>query len=905
MRRQVIASAAMALFMTFDGGDLAVAQEAGGGTSGTPQTTTPPATTSPAPPAGQTTTPQTATPPTTTPTPTTPGQTTAPGAQGTKLPEVQVIQEQPKPKPKPVEQAVKPKKTPTPVAAQAAPPPPAVAATAPEGPSYAVPVESDMVKMSPIGSEIPLEKVPHSVSQLNSADIARDKTVMVQEALTTRVPGIVIGDLQGNQFQTNVQFRGFEASPVNGVAQGLAVYQNGVRINEAFGDIVNWDFLPTNAINNITVMTGNPVFGLNALGGSISIDMKNGFNFHGADVDTEFGSFGRKQVSTEAGMQSGGMAIYGSFEAINDDGFRDFSEAEIRRGYADVGIRNENSEFHFNFTGADNKVGVTSAAPEALLAINRELTFTSPQTTENTLQMYSVNGTVRATDDITLSGVTYYRHYTQKHVDGNLLDNPQDCSEATPPLTAGTLCSGNTQVLGNGSPILLSQFDPDAVFGTIDRTSQNANSEGITLQAVDNARLFEHRNQFTIGTSYDHGRVGYTANSELGTFKPKFVVAGTGLILSGSDDFNPRVLTTTNDYFGTYFTDTFDITDQLALTVGGRFNWARIQIEDDTGEDPFLNGVNFYHRFNPTVGLTYEFSKALNWFGGYSEANRAPTPAELACADPENPCLIESFLTSDPPLKQVVSHTWETGLRGTVTNWNNSERYDWGVGLFHTLNADDIFSAASTATGRGFFQNVGDTLRQGVEANIAYRSKHLFWYANYTFLDATFQSVIPIFPSPNHPDSSALFDCPPDPDNPTAEPTTCFTVDKGDRIPGIPQHIFKAGFDYWLTPQWKFGADLLAASNQIFFGDEANLSNPLAGYTRINLHSSYDICDNVQVYGLIQNLTDNDYAVYGTYFSVDDAEGPAEVAGRDLGDNPRTVTPAIPFAAYGGLKVKF
>jgi iron complex outermembrane recepter protein len=121
-----------------------------------------------------------------------------------------------------------------------------------------------------------------------------------------------------------------------------------------------------------------------------------------------------------------------------------------------------------------------------------------------------------------------------------------------------------------------------------------------------------------------------------------------------------------------------------------------------------------------------------------------------------------------------------------------------------------------------------------------------------------------IFPSPNHPDSAALFDCPPDPNDPTAEPTTCFTVHKGDRIPGIPQHIFKAGFDYWLTPQWKFGADLLAASNQIFFGDEANLSSPLAGYARINLHSSYDITDNVQVYGLIQNLTDNDYAVYGT-----------------------------------------
>jgi outer membrane receptor protein involved in Fe transport len=83
------------------------------------------------------------------------------------------------------------------------------------------------------------------------------------------------------------------------------------------------------------------------------------------------------------------------------------------------------------------------------------------------------------------------------------------------------------------------------------------------------------------------------------------------------------------------------------------------------------------------------------------------------------------------------------------------------------------------------------------------------------------------------------------------------------------------------------------------------LSRPLAGYARINLHSSYDITSNVQVYGLIQNLTDNDYAVYGTYYSTEDAEGPAEVAGRDLGDNPRTVTPAIPFAAYGGIKVKF
>jgi len=108
-----------------------------------------------------------------------------------------------------------------------------------------------------------------------------------------------------------------------------------------------------------------------------------------------------------------------------------------------------------------------------------------------------------------------------------------------------------------------------------------------------------------------------------------------------------------------------------------------------------------------------------------------------------------------------------------------------------------------------------------------------------------------------------------------------------------------------MTTQWKVGADLVAASDQIFYGDEANLNRPLAGYAKVNLHTSYDITDHVQVYGLFENLLDKDYSTYGTYYSVDDAEGPSGVAKVNLGDNPRTVVPAIPFAAYGGLKVRF
>ena len=34
--------------------------------------------------------------------------------------------------------------------------------------------------------------------------------------------------------------------------------ENGVRVNEVFGDIVNWDFIPETAINRMTLMPSNP-----------------------------------------------------------------------------------------------------------------------------------------------------------------------------------------------------------------------------------------------------------------------------------------------------------------------------------------------------------------------------------------------------------------------------------------------------------------------------------------------------------------------------------------------------------------------------------------------------------------------------------------------------------------------
>ncbi len=697
--------------------------------------------------------------------------------------------------------------------------------------------------MSPVaGSDIPIGKFPGAVGRASASDIQRTGDASVPEQLQNSVPGAILSDAQGNVFQRDLQFRGFDASPVNGQAQGIAVYQNGVRINESFGDIVNWDFLPDSAINGITIIGANPVFGLNAIGGAAVIVMRDGFNFQGVETDARVGSFGRVQGSVAAGANSGPWGAFVALEQIQDDGFRDFSESEVKRLYADIGVKGDGKEFHLNYTQADNEVGVTAAVPVELLDLGWSRTFTSPQTTENTMRMLSLNGSVKATPSMTISGVGYYRWFKQKHVDGNIFE--------AVPCDGGQICSEDEDDPGERNPLVdadgnTRDYVPGTSYGSIDRTSQDANSYGVSLQAVEKTPLLSQPNQFLFGASYDHGNVKYGANSELGFFGPKFVVNSFNdpvLSLLARTMISSRAPSTTiNDYVGLYFSDTVDLTSRLALTVGGRWNYARIQIKNDAfeaGEDDdgnpnvdLLSGTHEFYRFNPMAGLTYKLWDGLMAYGSYAEANRAPTAAELACADPDNPCLIESFLTADPPLKQVVSRTFELGVRGDLATWNGDQKLEWTAGVFRTENTDDILAIASSSNGRGFFTNAGDTLRQGVELGVQYQDRRLSAYANYAYIDATFRTPN-IFSSPDNPNEDAHVDCDTGASDPDAD---CIKVNPGDRIPGIPRHRFKAGFDYWMTSKWKFGADVVAASDQYFLGDEGNDNKPLAGYATVDL----------------------------------------------------------------------
>ena len=458
-------------------------------------------------------------------------------------------------------------------------------------------------------------------------------------------------------------------------------------------------------------MSNNPVFGLNAIGGALSIGMKDGFLYQGAEIDGRIGSFGRRQLGIQAGQKSGSFAGYAAFETIHDSGWRDFSPTNIQRKYADIGAKGSAVEMHLNYTGAVSKLAVT-AAPVELLDLRWANTYTSPQVTKSEVDMVSLNGTVTVTP--TLSSLASAITATSSSA----------ASTATSPTSRNAITASTTSSVsmvtpppysldGAGNPL-----DPAILngspAGSLDRTTTQTDSFGASAQVVEKSKLFGLGNQFLIGGSYDHGKVAYTAASELGTIGPQFVISPTGISLTAPADVTPRSLTATTNYYGLYFTDTFDVTDRLSITGGGRYNVAQIDLRTyKAGNFPELTGSHPYSRFNPISVPPTRCSPAFRSTAVIPEANRAPTPVELACSNPDKPCIIESFLTADPELNQVVSHTYEAGLRGELGRVDRVARLEFR--LLPYLEHGRHHRRGPPTTGRGYFTNAGATLRQGVK----------------------------------------------------------------------------------------------------------------------------------------------------------------------------------------------
>jgi outer membrane receptor protein involved in Fe transport len=718
---------------------------------------------------------------------------------------------------------------------------------------------------------------PSNNTRIDAAEIARTGSPAAADTLQRLVPGVDIQGPTGNMLSPDVVYRGFVSSPVQGTPQGLAVYQNGIRVNEAFGDTMNWDMLPTFAIASMDLISNNPAFGLNALGGAINIRMKDGFNYQGGRFEVSGGSYGRIQGAIDYGKQVGNFSFYGALEGVQDQGYRQYGASTIRRFYGDLGYRAEGNEYHLTAGLAYNQFGAAGSSPVEMLQQDWSSVYTTPQTLNTQMGQIALSGNFNLSPSWSLSANAYVRRYIEHIVDGNPT-NAQPCDDPT------KLCYNDTSTPANGlnGQQLNNPFPSNAVLGEIDRSTILTTSTGTSAQLSNNDTLFGFKNHATFGASFDYGTTNYSASAELGTVLPNYVVVGSGTYLGASGDpvsIGPVNVVAINRYLGINALDAIDLTDKLTLSAGARFNLASISLSDQLGGS--VNGNDQYNHINPVVGLTYKITPDLLVYGSFAESNRAPTPLELGCANPQQPCIIGSFLVSDPPLKQVVAQTFEAGLRGQQVLANDWGALGWKAGVYRTLSSNDIMNIPSPyQQGYGYFANVGDTLRQGFEGQLNYRKGPFTVRATYAYIDATFRNYVTLGSN-----------------SPSADADGNIYVKPGDQLPMIPRQRGKISLDWEIDSKTHVGADVLITGPQRYNGDASNQQPMLPGYTTVSINGSYKITQNIEVFALANNLLNRHYYTYGGYFETSQL--------FQSFTNPESVVPAQPLSVYGGLRVTF
>lgn len=768
--------------------------------------------------------------------------------------------------------------------------PPANAAAAQELPQVLV------IGNAPLpGLGLPLNQVPSNVQTADSEDLRRTQTTDIADYLNRSFTGVNVSESADNPFQLDINYHGFTASPLLGTPEGLSVYVDGVRVNESFGDTINWDLIPESAISTVSLISGsNPVFGLNTLGGALSVQTKSGHDNPGTAFEAYGGSFGRRVFQGESGGERGPFDYFVTVNYFDETGWRDMSPSRLWQAFGKIGWQTEQTDLDLSYTYADSNLFGNGALPLSMFDYRREQSYT-PDFTHNLLHFLNLTGTQFVADNLLLSANVYYRRLitaadngsnNDNYLDENYSGPAIDCS-ATPAARAALAYCANAAT---------------QVSALLQRTA------GFGVQLTDSRDLFGRKNQGIIGLDYSDAADTFSQVFQYGSFardrtliyEPSPLNDETVIALSGSN----RIL-------GAYLTDTFSPSDLLHFNVAARYNRSSetlngYSVDTDVGdfgagfdEASALTGDHTFSRLNPAIGVTVTPSDSLTYYANYNEASRAPTVVELGCANPQQPCGLPNDFASDPALKQVVARTFELGVRGST----GRQHLKWSADLFRTVNRDDIQFIATTANS-GFFDNVGTTRRQGLDLAFGGRTGGLSWNLSYSLVDATFQSDFEVSAESNS----------------TADANGNILVRAGDRMPLIPRHTGKLTLDYQVSESLDVGANLIVTSGSYLHGNENNAnqaggtngegayiigSGAIPGYALVNLQATYHIGHHLDVFARINNLLDRQYATAG--FLTVNTFTPSGVflPNPDDWTNENAISPGAPFGAWAGVRLHF
>jgi outer membrane receptor protein involved in Fe transport len=752
----------------------------------------------------------------------------------------------------------------------------------------------DVVSTTPLpGIGLSINKVPANIQLVNGDEFRKQQSVTIADYMNNNLQGVSVVDTQNNPFQPDVTFRGFTASPLLGTPQGMSVYVDGVRVNESFGDAVNWDLIPMNAIANMSLIPGtNPLFGLNTLGGAISVQTKSGRTHQGGAAELSAGSWGRKTGSAEIGgvSKDGSVDYFFSANMFSEDGWRQASPTDVRQFFGKVGWQNETTKIDLSYTNANNDmIGNGLVQREFMQTLGRNAIHTKPDQTKNTLSFLNLSGSHWLSNEVMFTGNAYYRNSKRKTLNGDANDEFDD----------------NTYFTYDAATCLAN--DEEACTGVLNRSNTKQNSYGLNGQLTFNQALAGKANQFVVGTSYDISKIKFSQTEQAGNINP---ARGVDPLLDVEQGANLHGKTKTWSLFGT---NTLSLNDYWHVTGSARYNHVKVDNVDQINapgtsyaipfgqpnhlaSDETLTGSHSFNRLNPAVGLNFTPTKDLTVYGSYNEGNRAPTSMELGCANPYAPCKLPNAMAGDPPLKQVVAKTFEGGLRGNLT-----EDVRWSAAVYRTENHNDIqfVTTPSTANNMGYFDNVGKTRRVGIDTSLAGKLGQFGWNVGYSYVDATYQNDLTLL---NEVNSNFYTD---------AGGNDVIQVKKGNRLANIPAHQLKVRLTYAVTPDWLVGTNITAFSDRYMRGNENNShvdqgnsigNGKVAGYAIVNLDTRYNIGNGWSVFGKAINVFDTEYNNGGmmgeTMFA---ANGTFDANGNPSG----FLSPGAPRAGWLGVRYEF
>jgi outer membrane receptor protein involved in Fe transport len=691
------------------------------------------------------------------------------------------------------------------------------------------------------------DQLPYTVQAINGDDLRQANATNLTDYMTRNLAGVNANDIQGSPFQTDITYRGYRASSIPGVPQGLSVYLDGIRVNEPFGDVVSWDMIPEAALENVLLVSGaNPTYGLNTLGGTIAMTTRSGLTTQGFTADFSYGSWNRGRIDLSAGGKTeDGWHIFAAGTLFGEDGWRDHSDGSLGNIFLKAGHADDTNSWDVSVLHGQSRLIGNGLLPSirvsggqtlpGLYETNPASVYTYPDRTESQLTQVALNGRHWFDAKTSLSAMAYLRNSRRDTVNGDVNPEYEEYADA---------CEDGFNADGSprGRDCSVTQAEGAALHpAVLNSTHMQQRSLGAALSFARET----DKHQISAGLTFDYSKISYAQYTQLADFtSDRGVVADPDAPTELFSGVNGSSRT-----FGLYASDTWALTPTTFLTGSARWNYANVNstLRNSDGTDQPREAFT-YTRVNPALGIAQKVGYGATLFAGWAQNNRVPTVLELGCANPDEPCRLPAGLQSDPYLKQVITQTFETGAR-----WSPSRDTDVSLAFYRASNHDDILFLRAPNTQQGYFANFDRTRNQGIDLAARQRLGPVTLRLAYSYLDATYQS------------SGQL-----------AVGERTINVTPGMRVAGVPRNTVKLSADWQAFPGFLLGADLIGVSDSVISGNEDGLrADPVAGrtprtadwstagYALVNLRASYRINKHVEVYARVTNLFNRRYETYG------------------------------------------